>query len=178
MAHHAARAEVRQQAAIIDAVSNEAHVQGLDTSPEGAEAITADLVMSFLLPEVQRQAAREAAKRHQQRLLHAAHAVRGIRCTHLVNHYCLAFLIPNLSLIANMDRNSAMRLKKSTAPFSLSFRAHHPAAAPVLPARYPGALSPVHAQRHAQQGYATASRRLFHWKKHSWAFNYVMYLLS
>ena len=70
-----AREEVRRQAAIIDEVSTAAHEQGLDTTQEGAEAIAGDLVASFLLPEVHRQAMRDQLQRHQRRFIQAAHTV-------------------------------------------------------------------------------------------------------
>ncbi len=72
---YVAREEVREQARIIDELSQMAHQSGLDQTEEGAEAIASDLVYSFLLPEVQRQSARDAVQRHQQRLITAAHRV-------------------------------------------------------------------------------------------------------
>lgn len=74
VADQQAREEVRRQAAIIDEVSAAAHASGYDTTAEGAEAIVADLVAGFLLPEVQRQARREQVQRHQRRFVEAAHA--------------------------------------------------------------------------------------------------------
>lgn len=74
-ANGAARQEVRQQAAIIAEVSEAVHAGGLDTSPEGATAIAAELVGLVLLPEVQRQLARDSVARHQRRFLVAAHQV-------------------------------------------------------------------------------------------------------
>lgn len=73
VADQQARGEVRRQAVVIAELSDAAHASGLDATPEGAEAIVADLVSSFLLPEVQRQSARDAVQRHQRRLIHAAH---------------------------------------------------------------------------------------------------------
>jgi len=73
VANSQARAEVRQQAIIIDQLSSSAHINGYDMTTEGAEALTADLVMGFLLPEVQRQTQRDHLARQQNRFLHAAH---------------------------------------------------------------------------------------------------------
>lgn len=73
VADQLARQEVRQQAAIIAEVSEAVHAGGLDTSPEGATAIAAELVGLVLLPEVQRQLARDSVARHQRRFLAAAH---------------------------------------------------------------------------------------------------------
>jgi hypothetical protein len=75
-----ARDEVRRQAAVIAELSEAAHASGLDATEEGAQAIVADLVSSFLLPEVHRQSAREGLQRHQRRLVHAAHKVRVFAC--------------------------------------------------------------------------------------------------
>ncbi|EGD83678.1 hypothetical protein PTSG_04284 [Salpingoeca rosetta] len=73
VADEQARATVRERVSQINKVADEMHASGYDATEEGAAQITADLVSSFLLPEVEREAKRREVQRHQRRFLVAAH---------------------------------------------------------------------------------------------------------
>eukprot|EP00043_Microstomoeca_roanoka_P018389 m.196333 g.196333 ORF g.196333 m.196333 type:complete len:742 (-) comp16816_c5_seq1:276-2501(-) len=73
VADEQARTVVRDRVEKINKVADEMHESGFDATEEGAAQIAAQLVNSFLLPEVEREAAREQLQREQSRFLVAAH---------------------------------------------------------------------------------------------------------
>lgn len=68
-----ARTEIRAKAAVIDDLAQRMHDAEEDTTETGAMSIAADLVHSFLLPEVGKTVARTKVKGQQRRFLVAAH---------------------------------------------------------------------------------------------------------
>jgi len=75
----AAREEIRSQARKIDAVASSLHDDGYDQTAAGAQTIAADLLSSFLLPEVERQTRRQQIKEDQRKFIRVAHMV-STRC--------------------------------------------------------------------------------------------------
>lgn len=73
VADEQARDNVRERVRQINHVADEMHSSGFDSTEDGAAQVAADLVSSFLLPEVEREAARRGVQDHQRRFLVAAH---------------------------------------------------------------------------------------------------------